>query len=170
MEDHDVVPPFPRTEHVMRFGRGVRFAACVALAIAFCGCGGGDGGAETTTSSNDVGHVRDADGNTAFDVLKGAVTVANGGDFAAAERFVLPNSAMGTNEMGQNVMALKWPPFTRNGNIARIEFVNESYQGLEVYVGYRVHYKDGSILEDRATIKRVDNRYKISYMTHTNMF
>ncbi len=144
-----------------------RIVLCAAV-VALAGCGGG--GTEPTSSTNTVESVRDADGNTAFDVFSGAVTAANRGDFAAAERFILPNSVMGTNEVGQNVMPRKWPPFTRNGSIARIEFVDESYQELDVYVGYRIHYNDGSVLEDRATIKKVDNRYKISFMTHTNMF
>ncbi len=159
--------------------RGIQAALvvwCVTAALA-AGCGGSggsggeaEGGVEATAYPGRADSVPDADGRTPFDVLHGAVMAANAGDFAAAEVYILPESAMGTDPVGRNVMPQKWPPFTRNGNIARLEFVGEQYHDKEVTVEYRVHYNDASTFRERATIERVDNRWKIAWMTHENPF
>jgi hypothetical protein len=142
--------------------------------LSMTGCGGsggeGEGGVEATAYAGRVDSVPDTDGRTPFDVLNTAVMTANTGDFAGAEQYILPKSMMGTDVFGNSVMDQKWPPFTHNGSIAKFEFVDEEYQGFKAYVGYRVHYRDGTTFEERASLTKENDRWKIAYMTQNAPF
>jgi len=143
---------------------------CFSLSV-LGGCGGDSGSTATgARGASTKNGVPDADGNVPFEVLRRAVMAANAGDFDGAKQWIFPNSVMGTTEGGVDVLPRKWPPFTHNGQIAQIDFLSDEYNDMDAYVHYRLHFKDGSTFQERASLTKVDKRWKLTFMTETAPF
>jgi len=135
----------------------VRVLAILSLlsAIIFIGCGSGDDSSSGGTDSS----VRDADGKSPFDVLKAGVMAGNEGNYDEAATWVVPSGGM----VGDNFML--WQRATNNGSVSKIEFTDETYRGQDVSVGYVLHFGDGSTKKDEATLRKVDDRWKIEWLS-----
>lgn len=127
-------------------------------AVALVGCGG-DGGSSGGSSGGVAKGVPDADGREPFEVLKAGIMAGNEGDYDKAATFVTPSGGM----QGDNMML--WQKATNNGTVKIVEHTGEQYQGQEVTVGYTLHFEDGSTKSDKAILMKVDNRWKIDWLS-----
>jgi len=133
--------------------RGASFGAVVLmLSAALVGCGSGG------SSSADNG-VKDDDGRAPFEVLKAGIMAGNEGDYDGAAKWVVPSGGM----VGNNFQL--WLKATNDGTVAKIEKIDEKYQGQSVSVGYQLHFHDGSTKNDRASLVKVDGRWKIEWLS-----
>ncbi len=143
----------------------------LTLGLALNGCGGDDSDSSGTDGgASTAAGVPDADGNVPFEVLRRAVMAANSGDFDGAKSWVIPDSAMGTNPMGVDLLPRKWPPYTHNGQVANVEFISDGYHGQEATVKYRLHFNDGSTFQEEASLAKHEGRWKLTFMTAEAMF
>jgi hypothetical protein len=144
----------------MRYKLRVAAWASILCSIVLAGCGGdGDGGGSGGSSSSIPKGVPDADGREPFDVLKAGIMAGNEGDYDTAATWVVPSGGM----VGDNFML--WQKATNNGTVQKVEHTGEQYQGQDVSVGYTIHFEDGSSKSDKATLVKVDGRWKIEWLS-----
>lgn len=136
----------------MRHAISVAAAVCAVCVLALAGCGGGG------SSGGTADGVPDADGKVPFEVLKAGIMAGNSGDYDAAAKWVSPTGMQGDNYM-------LWQKATNNGTVSKVEMTDEEYRGQEVAVGYILHFKDGSTKKDRASMVKVDGRWKIDWLS-----
>ncbi len=136
--------------------------AGLALVIALCcGCGGSGGG-----GSSGAAGVPDADGKVPFQILKAAIMAGNDGNYDESAKYLDPGTSMGKDHTGAfGYLDRVWDPLTRNGSVEKVEQGEERYQGQSVSVGYILHYGDGSTKEDKATLVKIDDRWKIQWLS-----
>lgn len=142
----------------MRYKTTITILACVLGSLMLVGCGGDDGNSGGSSAGIPKG-VPDADGREPFEVLKAGIMAGNDGDYDKAASWVTPSGGM----QGDNMML--WQKATNNGTVKKVEHTSEQYQGQEVMVGYTLHFEDGSTKSDKASLMKVDGRWKIDWLS-----
>jgi len=144
----------------MRNNAGIAALTWVLCALFLAGCGGSDDSSGSGGSSSSIPKgVSDADGREPFEVLKAGIMAGNEGDYDTAATWVVPSGGM----VGDNFML--WQKATNNGTVKNVEHTGEQYQGQVVSVGYTIHFEDGSSKSDKATLVKVDGRWKIEWLS-----
>lgn len=139
----------------MRHKTSIVTLACVLCALVLVGCGG-DGGSPGSSTSKGV---PDADGKVPFEILKAGIMAGNDGDYDKAATFVVPSGGM----VGDNFML--WQKATNNGTVKKVDQTDEAYRGQSVDVGYTLTFEDGQTKSDRASMVKVDGRWKIEWLS-----
>lgn len=96
-------------------------------------------------------------GGSPSSVVKASFESCNAGDYSKAESAYSPDAQTALGGGIKSICDIA----TRNGTLSSVEILSESISGEGSSVGFRLHYKDGSTVDDHVQLIKVKGDWKM---------
>lgn len=105
------------------------------------------------------------DSRSPAEVVESAYMAANAGEYSKANEYLSAEArSAAEGALGALVGGTKgiWDKMTRNGEIDRIEILEEKIRGEGAEVRFKIHFKDGRTKDDDEPLIKEDGKWKIT--------